>query len=338
MRTFHRSIFFTKAPLGGQYRYRDYFQISPANLDGIPESQMQRHFPNILEYWVGPEDKITATFGDDDNSLDELLSTAATLVTKQDRILALLSAFTNNLFFVYKDHTGKWAFPVPDGYGEEINQSTSQWCLGLYFFPEMAEQLKIDEFSTTSIQAINLIPYPKYYLYKPHLDSDYKDAIEFPEVMDELLDKYFNLTADKQQIINSSISYAVSAVELNDTKKTLSLLASFTAMETMVNLEYMAVKPEKCGECGQQKFSVARKFREFLLKYLGDTEPNKKKFNKYYSLRSKIVHTGQQLQTEILFAEVDKSARDEELITRVEILQLGKLAIIGWLLSQEINN
>jgi hypothetical protein len=295
---------------------------------------MQRHFPNILEYWISPEDKITATFGDDDDSLDDLLSTTATLITKQDRIFALLSVFTNNLFFVYKETTGRWAFPILTEDGEEINNSSSKWCLGLFYFPEMAEQLKIDNFTTISSKEIKLISFPKYYLYEPHLDSDHEDEIEFPSIMDDLLDKYFGLNTDSQKIINTAISYAISAVELSDSRKTLSLLASFTAMETMVNLEYAGIKVEKCGECGQQKFSVAKKFREFLLKYIGDSEPNRKKFNKYYSLRSKIVHTGQQLQTETLFAEVEKNAKDEELITRIEILQLGKLAIIGWLLKQ----
>ena len=57
----------------------------------------------------------------------------------------------------------------------------------------------------------------------------------------------------------------------------------------------------KCEECGQQKYGVSRKFREYLLKYIGDSPNNKRKFNNYYSLRSKIVHTGRQLKTELLF-------------------------------------
>jgi hypothetical protein len=202
------------------------------------------------------------------------------------------------------------------------------------FFPEMPKQLVITGLTELNIPPIKLIDYPDYYLNQPHLDSDWTSEITFPGILDYLFEVYYGLETGEQKIINTAISYTVSAIELSNYNKTLSLLASFTSLETMVNLEYQGMKAERCEQCGQQKFSISRKFREYLLKYLGDTEENKKKFNKYYNLRSKIVHTGQQLKGEILFAEVDKKVEHDELITRVEILQLGRLGIISWLINK----
>lgn len=101
----------------------------------------------------------------------------------------------------------------------------------------------------------------------------------------------------------------------------------------MVNLEYRGTKTEICLTCNQPKFSVSKKYREFLLKYLGNSKNNKRKFNDYYSLRSKIVHTGQLLKTENLYSNLTKEEKHQEFITIIEILQISKLSIIQWLLK-----
>lgn len=341
MKSFHKSIFFTKAPLGGYYRYKDVFQIYPANLDGMPKSKLQRHFPNIIEYWTVPEEKISFSFSDVDDS-DEyfagLRSLTATTITKQEKVLNLLSAFTNNQFFRQANPEGMWGMPIlSDDPGVDANSWESKWCWEMYFFPGMPQQLKIDEFTRHVFKPISTTQYPDYYYEYPHLDSDRTKEVTFPSIMDKLLDAYFSLEFDLQKSVDSAISYTVSAIELSDRRKTLSLLSSFTSLETMVNIEYDGVKIDKCEACGQPKFSVSRKFREYLLKYIGSSDTNKKKFNSFYSLRSKLVHTGRQLQTETLFAEVEKETQYAELVTRIEILQLGKLGIVNWLYARYLD-
>jgi hypothetical protein len=114
------------------------------DFEGMPKTRFQRHYPNILEYSTTPEDKITYSFGDDDTSLDELLSTTATTITKQDKILSLFSAFTNNLFFRYKDSSGSWGLPILDeNPGDEFNSSSSKWSLGLFFFQKCQNSLSL---------------------------------------------------------------------------------------------------------------------------------------------------------------------------------------------------
>jgi hypothetical protein len=334
MKEYHRAIFFTKVPLGGHYKYKDVFQIFPCDMENMPTSKMQKHYPNILEFWTTDEEIIEQPT--EFPELKELFNRTATTLTKQDRIFALLSTFTNNLFFRYTDLTGTWGIPIlVDDPGDEANSWSSKWCINMYHFPDLPQQFKITSFSAQKLPDIQKISYKKFYTYDPNLDFDSKKDIVLPSTIDELFDSYFLLDKATASFVDSATSYTVSAIELYNSKKTLSLLASFTAMETMVNLEYIDATTEKCKECGQLKFSVSKKFREYLLKYIGNSDKNKKKFNSYYYLRSKIVHTGRQLKTELLFADIPKEEKDTEFLTRIEILQIGKLAITNWLLTKK---
>src|ERR1700744_5172234 len=99
MKKFHRSIFFTKVPLGGYYKYRDQFQVFPADLADMPFYSHQRHYPNILEYWTTDEE--TIVIDTEYEELKELYSKMAPSIKKQNQILNLLSSFSNNLFFYY---------------------------------------------------------------------------------------------------------------------------------------------------------------------------------------------------------------------------------------------
>lgn len=250
----------------------------------------------------------------------------------------MLTAFSNNLFFRYTDHNGTWGMPLLiEEPGEEANTWSSKWCYNMYHFPDLPRQMKIAEFTQQKIPEIQKVNHGLFYTFKPNLDAEIESNIVFPLTIDRLLDSYYSRGQEITAFIDTACSYIVSAVELLYSKKTLSLLSSFTAMETMINLEFKSDKPDKCDTCGQLRFSVSKKFREYFLKYIGDSQSNKKKFNGYYSIRSKIVHTGQQLKTEKLFAHVPEDEQQNEVVTRLGILQLSKLAIANWLLKNAVD-
>jgi hypothetical protein len=119
-------------------------------------------------------------------------------------------------------------------------------------------------------------------------------------------------------------------MEFISSKKKLALLSAFTAIETMVNWDTKDFKPSKCEKCGQDAFKISARYREFLLKYIGDSKANKNKFNNYYKLRSRIVHTGEDFKTERLFSDVDQETKEEERLQLAEVVILSKLAIIFW--------
>lgn len=333
MKQYHKTIFFTKSPLSGYYKFEEIFQIYPADLENMPtiDAFREYHFPNVLEYWTSDDEIVTipAAF----EGLEEMHTLTARRKRKETQVLDLLSAFSNNLFFSYSSIDGAWGFPVGQGRsGEEVNTQSSSWCFHMYFFPDLPRQLRIDGFTSYQGNGIEMADYDTFYTHYPNLDNNRDEPIIFPSVMNELIHAYYSLDTKTQSSIDFAISYTVSAVSLHYSNKTLSILSSFTSLETLVDLEYSGQKVEKCDTCGQPRFKVASKFRDFLLKYIGNTDENKKKFNTYYSFRSKVIHTGRQLATEKLFAEVSEDVASKELTTRIEILQLGKMALTRWLL------
>jgi hypothetical protein len=335
MKTFHRCLCFTSVPLKGHYRYRDEFQIFPANFSGMPESKFQKHFPALLEYWITPEEKIKTS--DEWGRLEGLFSGYAAQFRKEDKILTLLSTFSNNRFFKYSMSSSNWGLPMlTDDPGEEVNEQSSKWCMKTYYFPELGKQFGISEFSLVDCDDVALIKHKPYYLFDPNVDFDEKKDITFPDSIDKMFDAYFKLDNEITQVINTACSYIVSAMELYGQRNTMSLLSCFTAMETMVNLEFRGDKPARCETCGQPQHKVSAKFAEYLLKYIGRSQNNKKKFNSYYALRSKIVHAGKQLKTESLFADVSKEEQGKELLTRIEVLQTSRLAVVNWLLINDL--
>jgi len=331
-RTYHKTIVFTKTPLLRTFKYKDIFQIYPANLENMPDSNLKRHYPIILEYWTDETENVNMP--SEYEELKDLFTETATLLTKQDMILSLLTVISNHLFFRYNDTTGMWGIPIlKDDAGEEANTWSSKWNLAFYHAPGLPAQLKITEFTNVDYSKIDYVHHFPYYLQDPNLDFTATKEINFPATIDMTLDSYFSKSDKIRVILDTAISYTVSAMELRQQKKTLSIISSFTAVETMVNLEYRDAEVENCETCGQQKFKVAAKYRDYLLKYIGTGTNNKKKFNMYYSLRSKIVHTGVRLKTETLFADLPKEEKDKEFLNLIEILQMGKLAIIQWLLN-----
>ena len=334
MNEFHKTIIFTKTPLAGSFRYKDKFQIYPADLDNMPKSKLQKHHPVILEYTTTEADKIEPPT--DFEVLKDLTSLTATTLTKQDQILNLLTLFTNHLFFRYYDLTGTWGMPIlKDDPGEEANQWSSKWNLKLFHWPGKPEQLKINEFTDTEIDKVEYKRHFDYYLNDPNFDYHSDKHITFPNTIIDGLDSYYNLDEDSRKVIDSSISHSVSAVELRQHKKTLSIIASFSSIEAMVNFEFKDEKPEMCDSCGQLKYKVSKKFKDYLFKYVGKSTNNKKKFNAFYSLRSKIVHAGVHLKTENLWNDLPKEEEDKEFLTHVEILQLVQLSIIHCLIKNK---
>ena len=52
MKEFHRNIIFTRTPMKGCYRFKDEFQLYPADFQNSPKSQHAKHFPIVLEFWT----------------------------------------------------------------------------------------------------------------------------------------------------------------------------------------------------------------------------------------------------------------------------------------------
>jgi len=336
MDKYQKTIIFTKIPLTGYFRYLDKFQIYPAELEDMPKSKLQEHYPVILEYFIHDSEVIKPKNAF--KGLEDLSSLTATTLTKQDEILNLLTLFTNHLFFRYSDLSGTWGMPMlKDDPGQEANEWSSKWNLKMFHWPGLPKQLKIESFTEIELEyePVAFIPFQKYYQHKPNYDTSIDEPITFPNNIFLGLDSYYSLNEDFKSTIDTAISHCISAVELKDTKKTLSVISAFTSIETMVNFENRDFVPETCKECGQLQFKISQHYRDFLLKYVGDSQNNKKKFNAFYGLRSKMIHTGMKFKTEYLWNDLPKEEKKKEMINQLEVILLSKMSIINWLI---INN
>ena len=329
MKEFHKHIIFCKTKLTGYFRYRDEFQIYPADFAGMPKSSIQEHHPIVLEYVIHENEIIVPNTEKDE--LTDLRTLTASTLTKQDKIISLLTLFTNHYFFRVKG-SGFWGLPILyDNPGKEANSWSSKWNMAMFHWPEYPEQFKIDNFTILSLPKVESLEHFRYY-YNPNFDSYYSDkAITFPNTIFSGLDSYHSKNEETKTMLNSAISFIYSAMQMKEDEKTMSIIASFTAIETMVNWENKDFKPEVCKDCGQLKFKVSQKYRDYLLKYIGNSDNNRKKFNAFYKLRSEIIHTGTRLKTEDLYVDLPREAKDKEFINHMEVLQMSKLAIIHWL-------
>lgn len=174
-----------------------------------------------------------------------------------------------------------------------------------------------------------VLPWNYYYTH-PNFDENIGSQIKFANITLQFFDAYFKMDDATKKVLNSAISSANAAMEFMHTRKKLAILSAFTAIETMVNFETKDFEPSKCDKCNQDIFKISARYREFLLKYIGDSQANKKKFNSYYNLRSKVVHTGQDFKTEKLFSEVDEETKYQERLQIAEVVMISKLSIIFW--------
>ena len=125
----------------GIFRLGERFQIFPAELEKMPKSNLQEHYPVILEYTTNEEDKIEPP--SDLEALKDLRTLTATTPTKQDEILNLLSIFSNHLFFRYYDLTGNWGMPLlQDDPGDEANAWSSKWNMKLFHSARASKTIK----------------------------------------------------------------------------------------------------------------------------------------------------------------------------------------------------
>ena len=329
MKEVYRVIVFSKVPLKGYFRFKNKFQIFPLELPNMPISGFQKHFPLVLQVRITESEIIT--FKKDSEVLKGFYEEYGSVSNFINLIIKLLNTFGNNYFFLPNLDEGFWGVPM---YVENPKEEDfkSVWCFPFYNFPGLSNSFQENEFHIPTVNQIKFLPHKEFYMRYPNLDFRANEEICFPNSMEGIIDSFFSLDSNKREILEVAINYTASAIELKKAMKTLSLLASFTSVETMVNLEFSNIKPEFCKVCGQPKYSIAKKFREYLLKYVGNSDSNKRRFNKYYNLRSKIVHQGIQLKIEQIFKEVEPKEMEEEILHTYEILQIGKLAIVNWLL------
>ncbi len=348
-----KNIIFSQIEVTKIYRFKDEFQIYPLNIENAPNSKKSKHFPLIIEYpYDEDEFKGVKPFdGKEDDDINVMISQLSHQTNKLIELTNLLSTISNFRFFFYRNVSMSWGIPNPDEINdnnrEEVNNLSSKWSAQLYCYKNMSKDLQINSFSIPEFDKIKLIPKIDYYWYEPMYGD--KKEVDLPENIDIVLEKYFSLTTEEKKICNSSLHQFTNGLDLFKTMKSLSFFAFVSCIETLVNFEYRNNKLEfecndcksvktsnySCNKCGKPIWGISAKFREFLFKYVSSGLNAKKLYNKIYSIRSQITHTGFLLSGDN-FLDWDFTDKTEAInIKHAEAMQLCRRSVSNWLVHKE---
>ncbi|RZK45143.1 MAG: hypothetical protein EOO61_01100 [Hymenobacter sp.] len=335
MKIYYKTLAFSLVPLKGQYSVEDCFQIYPCNYPDAPSSTEATTYPLMLEY----------AFNDPFYGLkpkpEELEEANESLKRQVDWgicLKRLLSSTTNYHFFDTACLTdGMWG--IQSGL-LETESFTSTWVTEGYMSPYLLADLfkesnkptARDEYEAPIMKFINEGSeyYHNYYLTP---SPQTKEEICLPECLPDVIKAYQNLNIDKKRLIDGVTQLICNGIEILGKMKSLSFLSFVSAIETLANLEYPE-KPNRCTACGQPQFKVSRKFRDFLLKYVSSEPKYKKLFDKIYSQRSSIAHTGALLLGDAYLDWGNFEDREARHILQLQTMQFARLSLVNWLLSQ----
>ena len=346
---FIRNIIFTKSRLKGWFRYKNEFQIYPAEFENIPINSNATHFPIVIEFWIDEKDNTEVP--DRLKMLEPYLkiSESTNSINKVKKICNLLSAITNHRFFFYNHPQGQWFFNVPDGDNtDDLNSQNSNWGYNIFAYPDIKKDMKIDRFTQVDYEQVNPVEHNKYFIYDPIENS--RNVIRFPQTMHLALDGFFQLNKKQKKAAEATAHLIANGIDLRYEMKSLSFLSFVSSIETIANLEFTdknksiefeckqckTIKdaPYKCYECNRPIWGIAAKFREFLAEYIHNSEGSIKKYRKIYNLRSKLVHDGSLLLGDnyIDWGESDKS--NSQWMLHLEAMQFSRLMFINWLIRK----
>ena len=302
------SFIFSNNSLEGTYSYSNMFTLRPAyEYEPKPPFLMAKH-PHVLEFYPKcfDEEYESKEWYDQQKIENKIVF----------ELINLLSTITNFRFY-HLSNKGSWFLPY------NHNERISVWGQESYFPKKIGESKRV-------LKKVDIIPYNEYYNnYAQRLGTG---SINVPDIIESILNKYFSFGSEEKEVFQRVCYLFSTALALKDQRvsHTFSMTSLVSCIETLVAFQHRNEKVEKCLECGQLRFSVIRKFKDFMIKYGSKQAEFKKYVDKIYAFRSKALHEGELMTT-------DKSG-SLELMDSVEIehfIRTVRICVINWLIRQK---
>lgn len=329
----YRSVIFTNSPLLKGYRYKDKFQLVPMfYFLKAPFCRYVSHFPAFIEYEA--EERVEQTGIEDylrEKGLGEELIKMGSKLPNQVRvrreILLLLTSLTNFHFFEYMGGANSWGVQVPlkdlDQLTEEeskaLNNPTSHWFLGIYTYPELKDDMKIESFTKCSEYYQETEDSLRYFMNNPNIENN--PEVKFALGTEFCIDRYYQMEDELKQKVRRCIGLLADGVELFDSKRSLSLVSIVSCIEGMAKIDY-----DLYGETPGLK-STPRYYR-YMKRYVAGKSEDK--YKAYYKKRCDIAHEGF-----LVIGDVDTYSdikeQDADWRMRLEILQAARMSLHHWL-------
>jgi len=313
-----RRIIFSRVPAKGYFKIDGLLQISEIP-DIEPKAPYQvSHHPILLEYNAEEfENPHSVDFPD---KLPDFVKTSYDHGNSLYTIIVLLNIFTRYHFFVY-DSAQFWAIEIGNDSKKTISNG-SVWVQNDYF-PKTKLNFSENKFSDFTEQLIKVIPSKEYFQeYGPILADR---ELKIPDSFSQLLHKFLKMPKNvKTKFLNSCVLYSKS-FDIYNISPSLFLVGIISAIENLIP----TIKAQVCEKCGQPKYSVVSRFKEFFNRYTGGG--NNKWANELYKARSSISHRGGLL----LVDKMPWNPYFDEKIEREQLLIAVRIVLINWLISHQ---
>ncbi|MCB0030507.1 MAG: hypothetical protein KDE28_21495, partial [Anaerolineales bacterium] len=187
----------------------------------------------------------------------------------------------------------------------------------------------------------NIDPTPRFELFEEKvlfIEGDHSTQVIR---LQDLLNLYF-LAPDSREkrLFRDACRVVARGRRISNFDLSTSFVLLVSSIESLIHLKHLDNKPEKCSECGQERYRVVRKFKDFLDEYCFQID--KKIKDSIYDRRSALVHRGQflpfeQRQRYYVETEEDLIARREASVSLLDLenLQLATIACFRAFLFKE---
>ena len=248
----------------GYYRYKDIFQIVPVPPVAPHAPVIVADHPFVLEFkYLSCPDQTVATY--------RRTETAAKLA----RILNTLCNTSISVGSVYVRHF--WGM-VPEG-----KQTTSRWIQEGYSCSGVVLPTGAPFSNTQHLEPIKLFPTSEYY-NDTFFPGNY--ALALPDSSERFLDKVSSLGVNDAKAFEVASIWFAQVKNLWPRAQSCALMALVSSIEALLDKQH-----ETCVACGQPKYGVTKKFKEFLKQHVPDVEKRfPEEFKAMYDMRSGIAH------------------------------------------------
>lgn len=321
---YRQAIVLSTLPVTGWYRYKDIFQIIPPTDAVKRPSITSAHHPLIFQ-WRYPASKEQRTISGNFEVPQWLLDKENSAEKARELLLALGVFLTARIF----EYRGKqsWFVDLENAGSETLEPKWGQELYTAQNFQSPIESLS----SVVEIQKIEEIESNQYFNRR---FIEYDAVFDVPQNLNFLLDRFFNLSANDKNSFLSSCALFEQGMEVWSTSPSLSFVGFVSCLETLINAEHKDAAVEKCSECGQDRHRVTKKFRDFFLAYGDDSQEFKKYAMKIYKYRSKVVHTGELFNGEVIPEKFGSDGRIHDNDFRRGVIRTCRICMVNWMLAR----
>jgi len=300
---------FSSERVEGYFRYKDSFQIIPVP-DNAPKPEvLVADHPFLLQF---------SYISCPDITIDNIHRSH-----KSNVYIRLLNLFSNSLISLGSRYARfSWTMDTKDP-----NNWTSEWRQEGYTYKGFSG--KIDEYiPVENFQPIKRIPYRDYYSRPPAISLG---PLEFPDNLEKSFDLAFSLNSQEWKRFFMACSWYYQSIDIWQESNSSAFIALVNAIECLIDKPKKEL--EKCECCGQPKYNVTKKFKEFLKNYTPFLEkefPKEKEL--IYNVRSKLSHGLDLLMRDLEpWYFIQNIRAEEQDILQRNLYFITRIAIYNWL-------